>query len=77
MIVLFHPRSTKPKNRRLPLSVLHLAAMLEGREEYEIVDGNADPDPWATIDELMRTRKVELLGVSVMPGPQLQSAIAV
>jgi anaerobic magnesium-protoporphyrin IX monomethyl ester cyclase len=45
MIVLFHPRSTKPKNRRLPLSVLHLAAMLEGREEYEIVDGNADPDP--------------------------------
>ncbi len=43
MIILFHPRSTKPKNRRLPLSVLHLGAVLEGREEYEIVDGNADP----------------------------------
>ena len=43
MILLFHPRSTRPKNRRLPLSVLHLAAVLEGREEYEIVDGNADP----------------------------------
>ena len=77
MIVLFHPRSTKPKNRRLPLSVLHLAAVLEGREEYEIVDGNVDPDPWATIDALLQSGHVTLLGVSVMPGPQLQSAIAV
>jgi radical SAM superfamily enzyme YgiQ (UPF0313 family) len=75
MILLLHPRSTRPKNRRLPLSVLHLAAMLEGREEYEIVDGNADPDPWATLDALASRGNVELLGVSVMPGPQLQSAI--
>ena len=77
MIILFHPRSTKPKNRRLPLSVLHLAAVLEGREEYEIVDGNADPDPWATIDALMQRHRVELFGVSVMPGPQLLQAIPV
>jgi len=77
MIILFHPRSTRPKNRRLPLSVLYLGAVLEGREEYELVDGNADPDPWATIDGLMRTHPVELLGVSVMPGPQLIQAIAV
>ncbi len=77
MIILFHPRSTKPKNRRLPLSVLHLAAVLEGREEYEIVDGNADPDPWSTIDALMRRHRVELFGVSVMPGPQLLQAIPV
>jgi anaerobic magnesium-protoporphyrin IX monomethyl ester cyclase len=75
MILLFHPRSTKPKNRRLPLSVLHLAAVLEGREEYEIVDGNADPDPWATIDALMQSKRVELLAVSVMPGPQLKAAV--
>jgi len=77
MIILFHPRSTKPKNRRLPLSVLYLAAVLEGREEYEIVDGNVDPDPWSTIDALMQAHTVELLGVSVMPGPQLQSAVPV
>ncbi len=77
MIILFHPRSTKPKNRRLPLSVLYLGAVLEGREEYEIVDGNADPDPWATIDALMRQHQVELFGVSVMPGPQLRQAVAV
>jgi radical SAM superfamily enzyme YgiQ (UPF0313 family) len=75
VILLFHPRSTKPKNRRLPLSVLQLAAVLEGREEYQIVDGNVDPDPWRTIDALMQSKPVELLGVSVMPGPQLQSAV--
>src|ERR1051326_7877434 len=75
MIILFHPRSTKPKNRRLALSVLYLGAVLEGREEYQIVDGNADPDPWATIDGIMQARPVELLGVSVMPGPQLLSAV--
>ena len=57
MIILFHPRSTKPKNRRLPLSVLYLGAVLEGREEYEIVDGNADPDPWATIDGLVQQHR--------------------
>ena len=61
MIILFHPRSTKPKNRRLPLSVLYLGAVLEGREEYEIVDGNADPDPLTTIDALMQPDPVELL----------------
>jgi radical SAM superfamily enzyme YgiQ (UPF0313 family) len=77
MILLFHPRATKPKNRRLPLSVLHLAAVLEGREEYEIVDGNADDDPWSTIDALAQTRNVEMLAVSVMPGPQLRSAVPV
>ena len=42
MIILLHPQSTKPKNRRFPLAVLSLAAVLEGKEEYAIVDGNAD-----------------------------------
>ena len=32
MIILLHPRSTRPKNRRFPLSVLALAAVLEGKE---------------------------------------------
>ncbi len=77
MIVLFHPRSTKPKNRRLPLSVLYLGAVLEGREEYEIVDGNVDADPLSTLDALVGDKQVEMLGVSVMPGPQLLQAVAV
>jgi len=76
VIVLLHPRSTRPQNRRFPLAVLSLAAMLEGREEYVIVDGNLDPDPGATLNRIQEERGVELLAVSVMPGPQMASAVS-
>jgi radical SAM superfamily enzyme YgiQ (UPF0313 family) len=75
MIILFNPRSTKPRNRRFPLYVLALAAVLEGREEYAIVDGNVDADPVSTISRLIQEQSVELLGVTVMPGPQMVAAI--
>jgi anaerobic magnesium-protoporphyrin IX monomethyl ester cyclase len=75
MIVLFNPRTTKPKNRRMPLSLLTLAGTLEGKEEYSLLDGNLD-DPgdgsnWQPPDG----EAPELLAVSVMPGPQLKAAI--
>ena len=75
MIILFNPRATRPRNRRFPLSVMALAAVLEGKEEYEIVDGNLDENPVETILNLVRSHDVELLGVSVMPGPQMASAV--
>jgi anaerobic magnesium-protoporphyrin IX monomethyl ester cyclase len=75
MIILHNPRSTRPRNRRLPLSVLALGAVLEGREEYEIVDGNLDDNPTETILRLIQEREVEMLGVSVMPGPQMAAAV--
>lgn len=75
MIILFNPRATKPRSRRFPLSVLALAAVLEGREEYVIVDGNVDPHPTETICDLIARNNVELLGVTVMPGPQMVAAI--
>jgi len=75
MIVLFNPRSTKPRNRRLPLSVLALAAVLEGCEEYRIVDGNVENDPTSIILRLIDQHGVDLLGVTVMPGPQMAAAM--
>lgn len=75
MIILYNPRATRTRNRRFPLSVLSLAAMLEGREEYAIVDGNLDPNPAGTLSALMRENPVELLAVTVMPGPQTKSAV--
>ena len=75
MIILLHPRSTKPKNRRFPLAPLALAAVLERRYDYSIVDGNTDPYPASTLDTIMRERSVNLLAVSVMPGPQMVEAI--
>ena len=76
MILLLHPRSTKPKNRRFPLAALSLAAVLEGREEFHIVDGNADPEPGRTLDRLAQASACTMLGVSVMPGPQMREAIS-
>ena len=75
MIILLHPRATKPKNRRFPLAALAIGAILEGREEYEIVDGNIDPQPSQTLERIMRERPARLLAVSVMPGPQMRAAI--
>ncbi len=49
--------------------------MLEGREEYEIVDGNVEDDPTAVILRLIDQHRVELLGVTVMPGPQMVAAM--
>lgn len=77
MIILFHPRATKPRNRRLPLAVLALAAVLEGLEEYEIVDGNVDEKPIDSLLSLIDNHSVELLGVSCMPGPQMAAGMEV
>ena len=76
MIVLYNPKATKPRNRRFPLSILAIAAPLEGREEFAIVDGNLDPHPTESIAALMRKHAVELLAVTVMPGPQTVGAVA-
>ena len=77
MIILLHPRTGKPKNRRFPLAVLSIAAMLEGSEEYAIVDGNVDPNPSTAIDRIATGANVELLAVSVMPGPHLRARLKV
>jgi anaerobic magnesium-protoporphyrin IX monomethyl ester cyclase len=75
VIILYHPKSTKPRSRRFPLAALALAAMIEGREEYCIVDGNVDTNPLGTIQQLIETHATELLAVSVMPGPQMVAAM--
>src|SRR5260370_19003078 len=76
MIVLYNPKATKPRNRRFPLSILAIAAVLEGREEFAIVDGNLDPQPTETLLALLREHRVELLAVTVMPGPQTVGPVA-
>src|SRR5579863_9484866 len=75
MIILYNPKATRPRNRRFPLSVLSIAAMLEGREDYAIVDGNLDPRPKDTLIALMHQYNVELLATSIMPGPQTKSVV--
>ncbi|MBI4491792.1 MAG: B12-binding domain-containing radical SAM protein [Chloroflexi bacterium] len=70
MLVLYNPRSD-PRYRRLPLSLLALGAVLEGRYAYQVVDGNVDPDP---VGRMLAARP-DAVGVTVMPGPQLRQAV--
>jgi radical SAM superfamily enzyme YgiQ (UPF0313 family) len=49
--------------------------MIEGKEDYTIVDGNVEPDPRRLLMEIPVRRTVDLLAVSVMPGPQMVAAI--
>jgi radical SAM superfamily enzyme YgiQ (UPF0313 family) len=76
MIILYNPKAARYRNRRLPLSILSIAAVLEGREEYAIVDGNLDLHPTETIAALIQEHTVEMLAVSVMPGPQTVGAVS-
>jgi hypothetical protein len=59
---------------------MFLAAVLEGREEFRIVDGNLERDPAAAILEILSAAPpggVKLLAATVMAGPQLTQAVAV
>jgi anaerobic magnesium-protoporphyrin IX monomethyl ester cyclase len=76
MILFYNPRATRPKNRRFPLSILAIAAVIEGKEEYAIVDGNLDSDPTKSLIQIIQKRPVEVLAVTVMPGPQTVGAVA-
>jgi anaerobic magnesium-protoporphyrin IX monomethyl ester cyclase len=78
MIVLYNPRSTTPGKQPLPLSVLSLAAVIEGREAWALVDGNVTDDPAGEIlAHLERDVGPAMLAVTVMPGPQLSAAVPV
>jgi anaerobic magnesium-protoporphyrin IX monomethyl ester cyclase len=72
-IVLYNPMSSPTRKRILPMSLLALGAVLEGRYDYLIVDGNVVDDPLAALRSAVR-EGANLLAVTVMPGPQLSEA---
>src|SRR5438270_7212305 len=76
-VLLINPRMSVPSRARLPLSVLNLAAVLEGRWPWRIVDGNIDPDPVRTALAALAEQPHALVGVTVMPGPQVPTAIEI
>jgi radical SAM superfamily enzyme YgiQ (UPF0313 family) len=73
-VVLVNPRMCRPHSIRLPLSVLALGAALEGSFEYQIIDGNLDDNPTASLLSAIRN-EVALVAFTVMPGPQVAPAI--
>ncbi|MGI8586227.1 MAG: B12-binding domain-containing radical SAM protein [Chloroflexia bacterium] len=75
MIILYNPRSAETK-QRLPISVLALAAVFEGKYPWKLVDGNLDADAGATIERMIEDDpSIRYLLVTAMPGPQLSRAV--
>ncbi|MCS7221665.1 MAG: radical SAM protein [Anaerolineae bacterium] len=75
MLILYNPPSSAGRKPVLPMSLLALGAVLEGEHEYAIIDGNLEPDPLAALDRAVRETGADILGVTVMPGPQLSHAV--
>jgi radical SAM superfamily enzyme YgiQ (UPF0313 family) len=75
-VLLVNPRMARPSGTRMPLSVLNLGAVLEGRHPWRIVDGNLGPIVNAALAALAAEPHA-LVGVTVMPGPQVAPAIEI
>ncbi|MEZ5014116.1 MAG: radical SAM protein [Chitinophagales bacterium] len=73
-IVFFNPRAAQHKPR-IPNSILSIAATVEGKCDYVIVDGNLESDPLSKLKSYFDTGKYTVFAATVMPGPQLKEAI--
>jgi len=73
-ILLFNPRSANAKYR-IPNSILNIAASVEDRYEWAIVDGNRENDSFERIASYLRTGDFGYIGFTVMPGPQMKESI--
>jgi radical SAM superfamily enzyme YgiQ (UPF0313 family) len=76
-ILLVNPRITSRRRARFPLSLLTMAESLQDQYDSTIVDGNVESDGVAATLQAMRTGPYAAVGISVMGGPQVQTAIDV
>ena len=75
-VLLFNPRSADSKPR-IPNSILAVAAAIEGKYEYFLVDGNLERDSYSKIHSYLANGGVKYFACTVMPGPQLKQAILI
>lgn len=76
LLILFNPRAQNHK-ARIPNSILQVAASIEGKYEYIIVDGNLEENPDETVFKHLRENQISYFACTVMPGPQLKQAIPI
>jgi anaerobic magnesium-protoporphyrin IX monomethyl ester cyclase len=75
-VLLVNPRITSRARARFPLSLLSVASALEARGHYaEIIDGNVEPDAVAATQRALRADSFDAVGISVMGGPQVATAL--
>ncbi|MGZ3754306.1 MAG: B12-binding domain-containing radical SAM protein [Mucilaginibacter sp.] len=73
-VLLFNPKAAE-KKYRIPNSILSIAASIDGKYDWVIVDGNCEHDPFKKIEEYLKTGEFKYLGFTVMPGPQMRQSI--
>ncbi len=73
-VILFNPRSAN-YNKRIPNTILQLAAAIEGKYEYVLVDGNRESDPWETLRSYLESGEFAYFACTTMPAQQLKQAI--
>jgi anaerobic magnesium-protoporphyrin IX monomethyl ester cyclase len=76
-VLLINPQIAKKRHARFPLAVLNLSASLDEEYDSSIIDGNIDGDYIASTLRAIEQRCAQAVGVSVMGGPQLRTAMAV
>lgn len=76
-VILYNPISTSPGKQRLPMSLLSIASMLNDSYQVELIDGNLVDTPAQEIIKCVQATSAKVLGVTVMPGPQLRQAVPV
>ncbi len=73
-ILFFNPKAAETKPR-IPNSILAVAASIDGKYEFVIVDGNVESDPLRKIVSYLSSGKFGYFACTCMPGPQLKQAI--
>lgn len=73
-VLFFNPLSAVAKHR-IPNSILSIAASINGKYEWTIVDGNRDADPLSKMMAYLETGEYKYVGFTVMPGPQVKQAV--
>jgi anaerobic magnesium-protoporphyrin IX monomethyl ester cyclase len=76
-ILLVNPAITSRRRARFPLSIMTMAAALEGRIAATLIDGNIERDAERAVGEALRAHAFEAVGVTVMGGPQVATAIEI
>jgi anaerobic magnesium-protoporphyrin IX monomethyl ester cyclase len=76
-LLLINPQITSRRSARFPLSLLSLAGYMEEGRCCRLIDGNVDRDYLSTVRRVLSSERFEAVGVTVMGGPQVRSAIDV
>jgi anaerobic magnesium-protoporphyrin IX monomethyl ester cyclase len=76
-VLLVNPTITSHRHAGFPLAVLSLSAALEGKYAPTIIDGNVDREFISSVVRAVAETSMQAVGITVMGGPQLLSAIAV